>query len=145
MKCKRYSLCSSKRGPLPSMQIGSAYLTSMGTSWNMPLVMGRKKKKKEGGAQFNSFHCYWDNSYLKKHLPQSSASFSFPVMPDQFYYCRIRPYFSISEVSSCQANECWSWNVIPEVIKKWEFSIKSASFSQKVCVNTATLKLMATC
>lgn len=28
----------------------------------------KKKKKKEGGVQFSSFHCYWDNSYLK-NLP----------------------------------------------------------------------------
>lgn len=144
MKCKRYSLYSSKRGPLPSMQIGSAYLTTMGTSWNMPLVMG-KKKKKGRGSSIELFSFLLRQRFLEKPSPPAISLFLLPRDPDQFYYCRIQPYFSISEVSSYQENECWSWNVMPEIMQKWEFSIKSASVSQKVCVNIATLKPTATC
>jgi len=38
---------------------------------------GEEKKKKEGGVQFTSFHCYSDNSY-SKNLPCLPQPFPFP-------------------------------------------------------------------
>lgn len=108
------------KGPLPSMQIGSAYLTSMGL--HEICLYWWKRKKKEGGVQFSSFHCYWDNSHLKSlpRLPQTLSPFQWSKWI--LSYCRIQPYFSIYDVLSHQVNESWP-QVTAEVMQKWQFLI----------------------
>lgn len=69
---------SSTGGLLPSMQMCSMYITSMGTSWNMPLLMERRKKNMEERVSFSSFHCCWDKAYMEICLPIPPTYFSIP-------------------------------------------------------------------
>lgn len=146
MKCQRYSLHSSVRGRLPSMQIGSAYLTSMGTSWNMPLLMEKKKKKKEGGSVIQLFSLLLRQG-LYENLPATHPQ---PLPPSQrsksiFYYCRIQPSSSISSVLSYQWMSTDHRRLWLKSGKMGIFNNAKPSSLEEVYVNMATPKSLATC
>lgn len=101
---------------------------------------GREKKEKKGrGSSIQLFSLPLRQLLLEKTSPPVISLFLLLSDPKQFYYCRIQHYFSTPEASSYQENECWSWNVMPKVMQKWEFSIKLGSVFQKVCVSTSSL------
>lgn len=146
MKCQRYSLHSSVRGPLPSMQIGSAYLTSVGTSWNMPLLMEKKKKRGKGGSVIQFFSLLLRQG-LYENLPATHPQ---PLPPSQqsksiFYYCRIQPSSCISSVSSHQWMSTDHTRLWLKSRKMGIFNNTKPSSSEEVYVNIATPKSLATC
>lgn len=141
MKCQRYSLHSSVRGRLPSMQIGSAYLTSMGTSWNMPLLMEKKKKKKGRGECNSALFIAVATRLIRKspcHSPPASSSvpaiqINILLLQGSSLPRASLPFCHTSEWAMTTGGYGWSQT-------KWGFLITQSPAPWKRCMSTWPLR-----